>query len=97
MKILYFHQHFKTLAQAGGTRSYEMAKALIAAGPQVTMVCGEIAKLDLAPTKDKYVFRGELDGIDVIQLMFPYSNNDPIAKRAITFLIRTETSPLPKR
>ena len=86
MKILYFHQHFQIPTQAGATRSYEMAKALISAGHQVTMVCGEIAKLDLAPTKEKYVFRGELDGIDVIQLMFPYSNNDKIAKRAITFL-----------
>ena len=30
MKILYFHQHFTTPTQAGGTRSYELAQRLIA-------------------------------------------------------------------
>lgn len=32
MKILYFHQHFTTPTQAGGTRSYELAQRLIAKG-----------------------------------------------------------------
>ena len=86
MKILYFHQHFQIPTQAGGTRSYEMARALIAKGHQVTMVCGEAAKLDLAPTSRKFISRGDVDGIDVIQIALPYSNNDGIAKRAVTFL-----------
>jgi glycosyltransferase involved in cell wall biosynthesis len=86
MKILYFHQHFQIPTQAGGTRSYEMARALIAAGHQVTMVCGEAAKLDLPQTKRKYIYRGDVDGIDVIQIALPYSNNDGIAKRMMTFL-----------
>ena len=86
MKILYFHQHFQIPTQAGGTRSYEMAKALIAAGHQVTMVCGEAAKLNLPQTKKKYIYRGDVDGIDVIQIALPYSNNDGIAKRMMTFL-----------
>ncbi len=86
MKILYFHQHFQIPTQAGGTRSYEMAKALIAAGHQVTMVCGEAAKLNLPQTKKQYIYRGDVDGIDVIQIALPYSNNDGIAKRMVTFL-----------
>ena len=40
MRVLYFHQHFSTLRGATGTRSYEMAQALIKAGHSVTMVCG---------------------------------------------------------
>lgn len=86
MKILYFHQHFQVPTQAGATRSYEMAKALIAAGHQVTMVCGEIANLNLSQTKQRYIYRGDVDGIDVIQIALPYSNNDGIAKRMMTFL-----------
>ena len=86
MRILYFHQHFKTPKQAGGTRSYEFARRLIERGHSVCMVCGEIGKLDLSQTTDKNVYRGIIDGIDVIQIALPYSNNDGIAKRAWTFV-----------
>ncbi|MFN5654837.1 MAG: glycosyltransferase WbuB, partial [Verrucomicrobiota bacterium] len=40
MRLLYFHQHFATPRGASGTRSYEFARALIARGHQVTVVCG---------------------------------------------------------
>ena len=40
MKVLYFHQHFSTPKGSVGTRSYEMARRLIARGHQVTLVCG---------------------------------------------------------
>lgn len=86
MKVLYFHQHFTTPTQAGGTRSYELAKHLIARGHSVCMVCGETAKLDLPKTTMKNVHRGMVDGIDVIQIALPYSNKDGIAKRAWTFV-----------
>lgn len=86
MKILYFHQHFQLPTQAGGTRSYEMAQQLIARGHKVCMVCGETAKLKLPPSKVKGVSRGVIDGIDVIQISLPYSNNDSISKRVGTFL-----------
>lgn len=86
MRILYIHQHFLIPSQSGGTRSYEMARALVARGHEVTMVCGEMAKLDLPATKKKGVFRGMVDGIDVIQLALPYSNADGLFKRAWTFL-----------
>lgn len=87
MKILYFHQHFTTPKAGGAIRSYEFAKRLIERGHKVTMVTGNSSGLfDLPPTKKKNVFRGDIDGIDVIQIAIPYSNNDGIAKRSIAFL-----------
>jgi len=50
------------------------------------MVCGETAKLDLLPTDVKGLYRGDVDGIDVIQINLPYSNSDGIAKRALIFV-----------
>lgn len=86
MKILYFHQHFTTPSIGGGTRSYEFARKLIKRGHKVTMVCGKSAMLDLPPTSKKGEYRGNIDGIDVIQINLPYSNNDGIAKRTLIFL-----------
>ena len=86
MKVLYFHQHFTTPTIGGGTRSYEFAKRLIERGHQVTVVCGETAQLNLPASDIKNVYRGNVDGIDVIQIALPYSNSDSIAKRAMTFL-----------
>lgn len=86
MNILYFHQHFKTPTTAGGTRSYEMAQRLIARGHAVTMVCGKTDDLGLEPSGRKGVLRGNIDGIDVIQIDIPYSNYDGILKRAIIFV-----------
>lgn len=86
MKILYFHQHFTLPTSAGGTRSYELAQKLIAKGHQVTMVAGGRSDLGLAPTNKKGIFRGDVDGIDVIQIALPYSNRDGLFKRANTFV-----------
>lgn len=38
MKILYLHQYFNTPEMSGGTRSYEMARRLVAGGHEVHMV-----------------------------------------------------------
>lgn len=86
MKVLYFHQHFTTPSAGGGIRSYEFAKALIERGHSVTMVCGRTAKIKLPETSEKGVFRGDVDGIDVIQLDLPYSNYDGFIKRAWIFM-----------
>ena len=89
MRILYFHQHFSTPDGSTGTRSYEMAQALIARGHQVTMVCGsgQLAASGLAGTPVNGVRRGIVDGIDVVELCLPYSNYDGFAKRAWIFLL----------
>ncbi len=88
MRILYFHQHFSTPDGASGTRSYEFAKALIAKGHQVTMVCGHSDRsgLQLPFEQSKGWCRGNIEGIDVIALPLVYSNNDGIARRLWTFL-----------
>lgn len=87
MKVIYFAEHFDTPITGGGLRPYQMAKRLISAGHQVTMVCGgEQSWLNLPASNKKNIYRGDIDGIDVIQISIPYSNNDSIAKRAIIFL-----------
>ena len=41
---------------------------------------------NLPATDKKNVYRGNIDGIDVIQIALPYSNSDGLVKRAITFI-----------
>ncbi|WP_372948081.1 glycosyltransferase family 4 protein [Mariniphaga sp.] len=86
MKILYFHQNFTLPTQAGGTRSYEMARKLLERGHEVIMVSGGKEKINFKPTNISGVSRGFFDGIDVIQIEAPYSNKDGIAKRTMIFL-----------
>ncbi len=86
MKVLYLHQHFTLPTKAGGTRSYEMARRLVKRGHDVTMVCGAADDLGLVESYSKNVLKGNIDGIDVLQISLPYSNKDRIAKRAFTFL-----------
>ena len=89
MKVLYFHQYFKTPRGAGGTRSYEMAQRLILAGHEVTMVCGSGShSADTGVTGDFIHGRreGVVDGIYVIELELPYSNRHSFLRRTATFL-----------
>lgn len=89
MRVLYFHQHFSTPKGAAGIRSYEMSRRLIAAGHQVTMVCGSYAggETGLTGPFTKGSRRGQVDGIDVIELDLTYSNTDSFIKRAAIFLV----------
>ena len=86
MRVLYFHQHFTTPKDNGGTRSYELAKKLIEKGHKVTMVCGKTVELDLPIKKSETISKGNIDGINVIQINLSYSNKDGLFKRAIGFL-----------
>ena len=87
MKVIYFAEHFSTPKTGGGVRPYQMAKRLVAAGHQVTMVCGgDHQYLGLPSTGKKDIYRGNIDGIDVMQISVPYSNNDSIGKRTVVFL-----------
>jgi len=88
MKVLYFHQHFSTPKGSTGNRSYEMARALIAAGHEVTMVCGSYSGghtgLEVNFVKGRR--EGTVDGIHIIEFNLAYSNHDPFFKRSLTFL-----------
>lgn len=87
MRILYFYQHFSTPSiGGGGTRAYEFAKKLIERGHSVTIVCGETVAFNLDSTSRSGVFRGAVEGIDVIQISVPYANKFGIAQRALAFL-----------
>jgi glycosyltransferase involved in cell wall biosynthesis len=86
MRVLYFHQHFTTPSIGGGTRSYEFARRLVQRGHSVCLVCGEVVKLNLPKSSPKVISRGNVDGIDVIQIGLSYSNKDGIPKRTWTFL-----------
>jgi len=87
MKVLYFHQHFSTPKGAVGTRSYEMARRLIARGHQVTMVCGSYSGGQTGLHTDFVSGRrtGIVDGINVIELDLAYSNSQGFFKRVVSF------------
>jgi len=87
MKVLYFHQHFSTPQGAAGTRSYEMSRALIKAGHEVTLVCGSYGGGDTGLTDSYYkgVRKGTVDGIHIIEFELPYSNTDGFLKRTGVF------------
>ncbi len=86
MKVLYLHQHFTLPTRAGGTRSYEMARRLIERGHSLTMVCGASDDLGLVDRYSKNVLKGNIGGIDILQISLPYSNKDGIAKRTLIFI-----------
>lgn len=88
MHVLYFHQHFSTPQGSAGTRSYEMAQALLGAGHSVTMVCGSNAKgkTGLTTPFTKGRRRGIVDGIDVIELELDYGNQLQFSQRAKVFV-----------
>jgi len=88
MRVLYFHQHFNTPDGNVGIRSYQMAKALLAAGHHVTMVCGSYDGGHTGLT-DPFLNgyrRGLVEGIQIIEFDMAYSNDDGLFKRAWTFL-----------
>ena len=88
VRLLYFHQHFGTPQGSSGTRSYEFARALIARGHQVTIVCGahKQSGLQLPYDAARGWHRGQVDGIDVISLPLAYSNKDSLFRRGWVFL-----------
>jgi glycosyltransferase involved in cell wall biosynthesis len=86
MHVGYIHQHFATRSGAGGTRSYEMSRRLIAAGHRVTMICGEYALAGHQFTSDQHVAEFVVDGIRVLCVREPYANRMGAARRVLAFV-----------
>ncbi len=88
MKILYFHQHFSTPSGSTGTRSYEMSKALVQAGHDVTIVCGTYSGgvTGLNGQFHKGKREGMVNGIRIIELQLSYSNYQGFFQRSLIFL-----------
>lgn len=79
MKIIYFHQYFKTPNQAGGTRSYEMAKRLVVAGHEVHVITSS--------TDEKHLKSAvyQVDGINVHSRSVRYNNRMGFYRRVLAF------------
>ncbi len=85
MHVAYIHQHFSTKQGKTGTRSYEMAQRLIAAGHQVTMVCGiNDATSEIFNVRDR-VSDLEIDGIRVKCIAEAYANRMGFYQRVRAF------------
>lgn len=80
MKIIYLHQYFNTPNMSGGTRSYEMAKRLVAAGHEVHMITSWVKDTD-----KKEWFIEDIDGIKVHWFPNPYNNKMPFKQRIQAF------------
>lgn len=82
MRIIYLHQYFCTPTMFGGTRSYEMARRLVAAGHQVCMVT---AFTDNNGEKGNSWFTTREAGIEVHWLPVPYDNKMSYGQRLSAF------------
>jgi glycosyltransferase involved in cell wall biosynthesis len=81
MRITYIHQYFNTPEMSGSTRSYEMARRLVAAGHQVHMVTSW-----REPDRRKNWFVTDEAGIQVHWLPLGYSNRLAYGQRVKAFL-----------
>ena len=81
MRITYLHQYFNTPEMIGGTRSYEMARHLVAMGHEVNVVTSW-----REPDSRKDWFTTEEDGIQVHWLSVQYSNHRGYNQRIKAFL-----------
>lgn len=81
MRILYLHQYFNTPRNIGGTRSYEMARRLVARGHTVNIVTSERGGNEAGGWRVT-----EEEGIYVHWLPVPYSNKMPNSKRIAAFI-----------
>jgi glycosyltransferase involved in cell wall biosynthesis len=81
MRILYFHQYFNTPEMSGGTRSFEMARRLVAKGHEVHM----ITSWRFQDNRRDWFFTDEA-GIKVHWLPVPYSNHMGYVRRIKSFL-----------
>jgi glycosyltransferase involved in cell wall biosynthesis len=82
--IIYLHQYFSTLETSGGSRSYELARRLVAAGHSVTLLTTS-AFLGETWAETPGWHAHELEGIHLEVLHVPYSNKMPFIQRIRAF------------
>ena len=83
MRILYLHQYFNTPQMSGGTRSYEMARRLVAWGHEVYMITSWREGNGL---HHQGWYETNEEGIHVYWLPVPYANAMPYWDRMRAFL-----------
>jgi glycosyltransferase involved in cell wall biosynthesis len=77
MKILYVHQYFKTPEEGGSIRSYYLAKGLVDAGHEVTMITAHNSAHEVK----------KIDGIEVHYLPVLYDNSYGFFQRLWAFYL----------
>lgn len=92
MHVAYIHQHFSTRAGKTGTRSYELARCLVAAGHKVSMICGVAEQSKDVLQVDGRVGKLHFDGIDVYCINEPYANKMGFWRRIQAFLSFANTA-----
>lgn len=83
MRIVYLHQYFCTRTMPGGTRSYEVARRLVAAGHEVHMITSRRDPPPGAPSR--WTVTDE-DGIRVHWFPVPYANRMGYPARIAAFV-----------
>jgi glycosyltransferase involved in cell wall biosynthesis len=78
VRITYIHQHFRTLAMVGGTRSYEFARRLVERGHEVHVIAGEPDGVRARVSTES--------GIVVHWLPVPYDNSMTYRRRLWVFV-----------
>ncbi len=82
MRVVYIHQYYRNRSMWGGTRSYELARRLVAEGHEVHIVTS-----DVDATSSSMRWRvGTEDGISVHWLPVPYSNHMSYRRRIAAFV-----------
>lgn len=82
LKVIYLHQYFNTPDMSGGTRSYEMARRMVAAGHEVQMV----TSVRESSQSEGDWYKTDEAGIQIHWYPVPYSNNMSYAQRIGAFL-----------
>ena len=80
MRIIYLHQYFNTPEMSGGTRSYEMAKRMVAKGHDVHMITSY-----REPCENRSWVTSKIDGINVYWLPVQYTNKMSFLRRIKSF------------
>lgn len=81
MRIIYLHQYFKTPDQAGGTRSYEMARRFVKSGHEVHLITSWTES-----SEHKTWYTQVIDGIQIHWLPVKYSNKMGFLARLRAFI-----------
>lgn len=88
VRILYFHQYFATRRRSVPTRSYELARRLVARGHQVTIVSRDTRTLEAGRDGRRArlpVGRESIEGIDIVYLDVPYAATFGAPLRLLSF------------
>lgn len=86
MRVLYLHQYFTPPQGSSGTRSYEFARRLIAAGHDVCVITSAAFLPECERQSDSLVYRTIIDGVPLVVINVPYRNEMPFSARIQAFL-----------